>query len=203
MHVHMDYGGEYRNTPRISRLRRGRRFGLREFLARQQGTTFPRHRVQRNGRDPASTTRALIVHARISHQLLGPPGLLGIRDLILPGYVGYPNTAASSLWPMNADVADIAHSRGALVGYVHPFDEYPEPIRKPKNTLTSELPVDVALGKVDYMEIVGFSDHRATAASASAAELGVSNSSSRRHRCHGELLVARTRGHESHVRARP
>src|SRR5713226_8944651 len=29
--------------------------------------------------------------------------------------------------------------------------------------LTNELPVDVALGKVDYMEIVGFSDHRSTA----------------------------------------
>jgi hypothetical protein len=30
--------------------------------------------------------------------------------------------------------------------------------------ITSELPVDVALGKVDYMEILGFSDHRSTAA---------------------------------------
>jgi hypothetical protein len=64
---------------------------------------------------------------------------------------------------MNADVADMAHARGALVGYVHPFDDYPEPIAKPQETLTSELPVDVALGKVDYMEILGFSDHRATA----------------------------------------
>jgi hypothetical protein len=49
------------------------------------------------------------------------------------------------------------------VGYVHPFDEYPEPILKPRETLTSELPVDVALGKVDYLEILGFSDHRSTA----------------------------------------
>jgi hypothetical protein len=83
--------------------------------------------------------------------------------VILPGYAGYPNTAASSLVPMNADVADIAHARGALVGYVHPFDEYPEPILKPREPLTMELPVDVALGKVDYMEILGFSDHRSTA----------------------------------------
>ena len=81
----------------------------------------------------------------------------------MPGYVGYPNTAAASLYPMNADMADIAHARGALVGYVHPFDDYPEPISKPQEALTNELPVDVALGKVDYMEILGFSDHRATA----------------------------------------
>jgi hypothetical protein len=29
---------------------------------------------------------------------------------------------------MNADIADIAHARGALVGYVHPFDDPPEPL---------------------------------------------------------------------------
>ncbi len=46
---------------------------------------------------------------------------------------------------------------------MHPFDDYPEPIAKPRETLTNELPVDVALGKVDYMEILGFSDHRTTA----------------------------------------
>jgi TolB protein len=64
---------------------------------------------------------------------------------------------------MNADVADMAHARGALVGYVHPFDENPEPLSEPKQALTNELPVDMTLGKVDYMEILGFSDHRATA----------------------------------------
>src|SRR5208282_3413609 len=48
-------------------------------------------------------------------------------------------------------------------GYVHPFDEIPQPLTKPKDSLTNELPVDVALGKVDYMEILGFSDHRSTA----------------------------------------
>jgi hypothetical protein len=32
------------------------------------------------------------------------------------------------------------------------------------HTDADELPVDVALGKVDYMEIVGFADHQATAA---------------------------------------
>jgi hypothetical protein len=58
----------------------------------------------------------------------------------------------------------MAHARGALVGYVHPFDEEPQPLLNPTERITNELPVDVALGKVDYMEIVGFSDHKATAA---------------------------------------
>jgi len=83
--------------------------------------------------------------------------------ILLPGYAGYPNTAAASLFPTNADVADMAHARGALVGYVHPFEEEPQPLTHPAHTDADELPVDVALGKVDYMEIVSFADHQATA----------------------------------------
>jgi len=98
--------------------------------------------------------------------------------LIIPGYAGYPNTAAASLVPMNADVADMAHAQNkdALVGYVHPFDAAPDPFKDAKPPLcrlydiacdypiASELPVDVALGKVDYYEVLGFSDHKSSAA---------------------------------------
>ena len=48
------------------------------------------------------------------------------------------------------------------MGYVHPFDD-PPPDPLHDESLTSELPVDVALGKVDYYEVVGFSDHKASA----------------------------------------
>jgi len=49
------------------------------------------------------------------------------------------------------------------VGAVHPFDKAPDPFANPPQKITDELPVDVALGKLDYIEIVGFSDHKATA----------------------------------------
>jgi hypothetical protein len=55
----------------------------------------------------------------------------------------------------------MAHDQGALVGYVHPFDSYPDPAKDA--SLTAELPADVALGKVDYIEVLGFSDHKSTA----------------------------------------
>src|SRR5258708_22275160 len=58
----------------------------------------------------------------------------------------------------------MAQAQGALVGAVHPFDEEPNPFASPPQRITDELPVDVALGKLDYMEIVGFSDHKSTAA---------------------------------------
>ena len=59
-------------------------------------------------------------------------------------------------------MADLAHAQGALVGYVHPFDW--EIVPEKEKSLTNALPVDVALGKADYIEVVGFSDHKATAA---------------------------------------
>src|SRR5256886_12680865 len=62
---------------------------------------------------------------------------------------------------MNADVADLAHAQGALFGYVHPFDTPPDP-SDTTAPLTYELPVDVALGKVDYLEVMGYSDHLIT-----------------------------------------
>jgi TolB protein len=115
--------------------------------------------------DSAAQPDAVLIHGQEFHtSYWGHRGLLNIRDhVLLPGYAGYPNTAAASLYPMNADVYDMAHAQGALVGAVHPFDDVPDPFADPPQRITDELPVDVALGKLDYMEIVGFSDHRSTA----------------------------------------
>ena len=163
----MNYGGHYRNTPaNLVRQAQGEHLGFVNSLIVNKEQRFPDIAYNGVGRDPNSLPDTLVVHSQEYHtSYWGHLGLLNMQDgVILPGYVGYPNTAAASLYPGNADIADMAHARGALVGYVHPFDDYPEPIARPKEALTSELPVDVALGKVDYMEILGFSDHRATAA---------------------------------------
>jgi len=55
---------------------------------------------------------------------------------------------------MNADVADLTHAQGALFGYVHPFDSKPDPTDTTER-LTYELPLDAALGKLDYLEVMG------------------------------------------------
>jgi TolB protein len=92
----------------------------------------------------------------------GHLGLLNLtRNLLIPAYAAYPGTAAASLFPANAQVADMAHAQHGLVGYAHPFESVPDPAKDP--SLTDELPVDVALGKVDYIEVVGFSEHKSTA----------------------------------------
>jgi Tol biopolymer transport system component len=166
VHVHMNYGGEYRNTPaHLVMQAQAENLGIVNALIVNKEQRFPDIAYSGLQTDAASQPDALVVHGQEYHtSYWGHLGLLDISGgVILPGYVGYPNTAAASLYPMNADVADIAHARGAVVGYVHPFDDYPEPIARPHEALTMELPLDVALGKVDYLEVVGFSDHRATA----------------------------------------
>jgi hypothetical protein len=93
----------------------------------------------------------------------GHTGLLGLtKHLVLPGYAGYAGTPAASLFPDNSFVAEQGHQQGALFGYVHPFDEYPDP-SDTATALTNALPIDVGLGDVDYIEVVGFSDHLTTA----------------------------------------
>jgi hypothetical protein len=80
---------------------------------------------------------------------------------LLPDYAGYPRTALESLYPTNAVVADLGRAQGGLAGYVHPFDFTPD-LSRLQGGLPYELPVDVALGKVDYLEVMGFSTHLVT-----------------------------------------
>jgi hypothetical protein len=172
LHVHMNYGGTYRVKPEDLveigeaeglkftnelTVNKEQRFPDIQFLNFSDATSLASTGMQDQG-------NVLIQGQEFHTSYWGHRGILNLKDhLLLPGYAGYPNTAASSLYPMNADVYDMAHEQGAVVGAVHPFDEVPDPFVKPAQRITDELPADVALGKLDYMEIVGFSDHKSTA----------------------------------------
>ncbi|MGA8555273.1 MAG: CehA/McbA family metallohydrolase [Candidatus Acidiferrales bacterium] len=165
LHVHMDYGGNYRNTPeKLVQQAQAEDLGIVFNLIVNKEERVPDIAYFSTQLDPASTPMTLLSHGQEFHtSFWGHLGLLHPgRNFLIPGYAGYPGTAAASLYPTNAAVADMGHAEGALVGYVHPFEAIPDPAHD-KN-LTSELPVDVALGKVDYIEILGFSDHKSTAA---------------------------------------
>jgi len=163
VHVHMNYGGTYRNTPaHLIEQAEAENLAIVENLVVNKEQRFPDIAYFSPKLDPASNEAHLLQHAQEFHtSYWGHLGLLNLeRNLILPGYAGYPNTAAASLFPANANVADLAHEQGALVGYVHPLESVPDP---GKSAVTYELPADVALGKVDYIEVVGFADHKSTA----------------------------------------
>src|SRR6267378_1700268 len=164
VHVHMNYGGAYRNTPgHLAFQARAEDLHVVENLIVNKEQRIPDIAYFRTDADPVSTPTFLLRHAQEFHtSVWGHVGLLGLGShYLLPEYAGYPNTAASSLALTNATVADLAHAQGALVGYVHPFDTKPDPADTTA-PLFYELPVDVALGKVDYLEVMGYSDHLIT-----------------------------------------
>ena len=166
LHIHMNYGGSYRNTAnRLAAQARAEDLHVVENLVVNKEGRIP-DVAWFTGRDDTVSSRSTIVaHDQEYHtSYWGHIGLLGLtRNILLPGYSGYVNTAAASLYPTNADIMDLAHEQGAITGYVHPFDSYPDPSDSTR-PLTNELPVDVALGKVDYYEALGFvDDYSATA----------------------------------------
>ncbi len=164
LHVHMNYGGHYRNDPARLRFQaEAEDVHVVENLIVNKEQRIPDVSAFLGRPDPVSTARTIIAHDEEYHtSWWGHTGHLGLtRHLILPNYAGYVNTAAASLVPDNGQVADLARAQGGISGYVHPFDERPDP--SGAAPLTYALPVDVALGKVDYLEVMGFSDHLITA----------------------------------------
>ena len=165
LHVHMNYGGHYVADPATLRAQaEAEDLHVVENLIVNKEQRIPDVARFAGALDPISTAATLIKHDEEYHtSWWGHTAHLGLQShLILPNYAGYANTAAASLFPDNAIVSDLAHAQGGLSGYVHPFDP-PAPDPGAADPLTYALPVDVALGKADYLEIVGFSDHRTTA----------------------------------------
>jgi TolB protein len=164
VHVHMNYGGAYRNTPaNLVTQAAAENVSVVEDLIVNKEQRIPDIEYFSDSADAASTPDTHLFHSQEFHtSYWGHLGLLNLMyHFLLPGYAAYPGTAAASLVPTNADVADMAHAQYGLVGYAHPFDSAPDSAKDA--SLTDELPVDAALGKVDYIEVLGFSDHKATA----------------------------------------
>ncbi len=162
LHVHMNYGGHYRNDV-------GRLIGQ----ARAEGLDAVYNLIVNKEQripDIDSFTPAvrneggvLAIQSQEFHtSFWGHLGLLGLDDHFLaPDFSGYRDTALASVYPHNGVVADLAHKQHALVGYAHPFDEPVDPEKDA--VLSNQFPADVAHGKVDYYEVMGFSDHKSTA----------------------------------------
>ena len=164
LHVHMNYGGAYRNTPtNLKRQAQAEGLHVVENLIVNKEQRIPDITHFRVDPDPVSAGGFLLMHAEEYHtSFWGHAGLLGLQEhLILPNYVGYANTGAASLAPTNTEVFELAHAQGGITGYVHPFDSRPDPYDK-SQPLHYAMPVDAVLGTLDYFEVMGYSDHLIT-----------------------------------------
>jgi hypothetical protein len=165
LHVHMNYGGTYHNT--INDLQPQAEAEALDFVFNL--TVNKEQRIPDifsfTTKQDLLQQKAVILNGQEFHtSFWGHLGLLNLNDhFILPDYSGYPQTAVESLFPHNGFVADRAHEQKGLVGYVHPFEQS-EIFPDQSETLFNELPVDAALRKVDYYELIGFAEHKASEA---------------------------------------
>ena len=164
VHVHMNYTGIYQNKPdRLVQQAKAEDLNFVYNLIVNKEQRIPDINYFSTTPDKNSDGETMLLHGQEFHtSFWGHLGLLSLNNhLILPDYSGYPQTAVESLFPHNSFIADRAHAQQGLVGYVHPFEQS-EVFPDQASTLMNELPVDAALGKVDYYELIGFSDHKAS-----------------------------------------
>jgi hypothetical protein len=164
LHAHMNYGGHYRATPlTLRRMAEAEDLHLVENLIVNKEGRVPDVAFFTGKPDPASTSTTLVLHDEEYHtSLWGHLGLIGLRDhLQLPTFAAYERSAAASLAPTNATVLEEARRQGGVGGYAHPGDVLADTLRPDEGRYG--LPVDAALGLVDYMEIVSFSETLTTA----------------------------------------
>jgi Tol biopolymer transport system component len=162
LHVHMNYGGHYRHTlESLAAQARAEHLDVVHELVVNKEERFPD--IASFSTQPYVRDGVTILQGQEYHtSYWGHLGILQPDDhLLLPGFSAYALSALASPYPYNGVVADLGHEEHALIGYVHPFDERVDP--NAPTSLTNALPADVAHGKVDYYEVVGFSDHKASA----------------------------------------
>src|SRR5439155_21945645 len=100
LHVHMNYGGAYRNTPgHLALQARAEDLHVVENLIVNKEQRIPDIAYFRTDPDPISGGRPpfLLMHGQEFHtSYWGHTAFLGLTDhYILPEYAGYPNTAAA------------------------------------------------------------------------------------------------------------
>lgn len=162
LHVHMNYGGHYRQRAEgLAAQAQAEHLDVVYNLIvnkEQRITDIAEFTTEARQVGPTTIFQGQEFHT----SYWGHLGLLHLDDhLLLPDFSSYRHTGLASPQPDNGAIADLAHAQRALVGYVHPYD-WPIVPEKEKS-LTHALPVDVALGKVDYLEVVSFADPHATA----------------------------------------
>jgi TolB protein len=160
-HVHMNYGGHYRNNEdKLIEQARGEDLDVIYNTIVNKEQRIPDSPLF-NASPRRDASGITIFHNQEYHtSYWGHLALLHLQRYLSPDFSAYQQSALTSPYPHNGVIADLAHKQGALVGYVHLYDTVPAPERE---SVTHSLPANVALGKTDYIEVVGFADHKATA----------------------------------------
>src|SRR5688572_27575349 len=157
-HVHMNYGGNLRNTPEnLLRMARAENLDvvLNQVANKDNRILDYQYFVPGGGEHPASAGdphTKLHIGQEYRPPFYGHVFFLGLKEnLISPFTTGYEGTGIESLYPSNTDMFRKAKAQGAVTGYVHPHSGDSDPLTG-RLGVGKGFPVDLALGVIDAYE---------------------------------------------------
>jgi hypothetical protein len=161
-HIHANYGyGSWYNSPRTMQAQcSGEDLRVGNFMvANSDGDGVFDREYFRGRPDPLSNDQLVLYwNQEFRATIWGHMTLLNLKHLVEPIFTGFLRTTHPWDTPTNADIADHTHDQGGFVNYTHPAMTPSDPYHGPYTA--KELPVDVALGKVDSIDVMG-SNHEA------------------------------------------
>jgi len=154
-HVHGNYGGMLGIAPEhLALMQRAEDLNVvHNLICNRDNRIFDLHRFEGKPNAVSGPGRILYYSQEYRPSLYGHMGLLSLKQLVWPFYHGQRGTALAANFPTNADALDMAHAAGGYGGAWHLFNYATDPALN-DYAGAREVPVDVALGKTDFVEIL-------------------------------------------------
>jgi TolB protein len=157
-HVHDRHSGIYRLLPEDMALGAAAEdLNVTNMLIHVDGTKLQGDMANFTGEDDLSSTPDHILHYSQEYRTtLGHIALLGPNEFVFPFFSGVQGTSLRLPAPPIFEVAAAARERGATIGIPHPYYSgmaagSVEGVDRGRGA--TEIPVDVALGLMDYYDI--------------------------------------------------
>lgn len=156
-HVHANYGyGEWYNTPdSMMRQCLGENLNVCNAVIANSNTdgVFDREFFLGRPDDRSNPETILYWNQEFRATLWGHMTLFNLSQLVEPVFTGFPHTTNPWDVPTNADVAKATIDQKGVVSYTHPSHNPQDLYDQPYSA--KGLPVDVALGRIDAMDVMG------------------------------------------------
>ncbi len=166
VHVHLHYGGEYLLTPEhASLVQRGEDVRFMNMMVANSGSGYVNDRAWFSGHDhelsnaTGGSRHILRWGEEYRNNFYGHLCMYGLEELVPPIYSGFRLSEHEHDLPANAHAADHAHSVGGTLSYAHPMFgsiDLDRVFSVVRTVEAKELPVDVALGKVDALDVMSY-----------------------------------------------
>lgn len=152
-HVHMNYGGNLRNTPEnLMMMARAEDLDVvGEKVANKDHRIFDQQYFTGQPHALTNAEQILSFGEEYRPPFYGHINFINLtKHLLSPFTTGYEGSAIDSLYPSNTDMFLAGRKQGAIGGYVHPWSA--EPVKNGYGVARG-FPVDLALGTFEYLEL--------------------------------------------------